>query len=173
LLPLEDHTDDQKQTRSLGLAPCAARTEDCRSGQAGSVQTHRWLSRSEAGLQEDQGIDGGRTDIWILKRHVAVHGGLLCPPDSQLAPACHGHGLDQRDLGCGAGLEFVHIIHEQITLIHEKTVRRFFFEDYGLRQKAVAEAVAGGFLFALLGGGASRAGLCRCHKTIQPHINAD
>ena len=86
-------------------------------------------------------------------------------------------GLDQRDLGGGAGLEFVHIFDEEI----QKAVRGFLFEDYGLGKKAVAEAVARGILLSVFGDGASGAGsvgsggldLFRCHKINRPQINTD
>jgi hypothetical protein len=52
------------------------------------------------------------------------------------------------------GLVFVHKRHQQV----EEAFRGFLFQDYGLRQQAVARAVAGRISLALVGDGASRAG---------------
>ncbi len=65
--------------------------------------------------QGQEGSDERRSYVWISQSHVTVHGGLVGSPDSQLTPAGYSHGLDQRDLGCGPGLVFVHIGREKIS----------------------------------------------------------
>ena len=121
---------------------------------------------------------GVAADAPMLSRDAAVHGGLLRSPDARLAPASHGHGLHQRDLGCGARLAFVHEGREKFL----KTVRGFFFKNDGLSEQSVAGAVAGRIALALRSDGASGKGSVgsRClnlfigsHKRIWPQINAD
>jgi hypothetical protein len=97
--------------------------------------------------------DGGGPYSWILEGHVSIYSRLLCSPDSQLPPASDRHGFDQGEFSGSGGLVFVHVAGEEV----EKAVRGFFLEDDGLREEAVAGAVAGGVLFSWIGYGAAGA----------------
>ncbi len=78
----------------------------------GDLVTKEELGRAGvAGRPAEGGEDpnGRGAETRILNRHVAVHRGFLRSPHAQLTPASHRHGLDQRDLGRGTRLVFVHV----------------------------------------------------------------
>lgn len=102
----------------------------------------------------EDGADGGGSDVGRLESHVAIEGGLLEAPDTELTPACGDHGLDESELGGGARLMLVNEVGEEVV----EAAGGFFGEDDGGGEESVAEAVAGGVEFAFRGDGALGAG---------------
>jgi hypothetical protein len=103
--------------------------------------------RGEGDLVAEENPDGGGTCAWILKRYVAVDGGLLC---SHIRSWCHGFG--QGDLG-RSRVDVRPSSRSRKRSVHSS------FKDYGLGEQAVAGALADGVLLSLLGDRASGSGL--------------
>ncbi len=91
------------------------------------------------GFEGEGGADFGRTEGRVLKGNLAVESHFLQSPNAELTPAGDGHGLDQHELGCGGGAEFLDEGAEEF----EETGRGFFLEYDGAGEEAVTEAVTG------------------------------
>ena len=105
----------------------------------------------------------------ILEPDVAIEGGFLEAPDSKLAPARGDHGFDQHGFGGRGGLEFI----EQLMYKIHEAVSTFDFQHEGFGEQSVADAVAGGVLFALRGdrpAGACSIGLGGLNLFFRAHI---
>jgi hypothetical protein len=81
----------------------------------------------ELASEGEKGSDGGGSDGWVLKGHVAVERGFLSAEDAEGSPLGSGHGFDELELGRGLGPEFFEEVVEEI----EEALLGFFGEDDG------------------------------------------